>query len=172
MRPSPGDHVRHHGARDVEHATDVRIQHGADVLVAQQRQQVVAHDAGVVDQHVDAPAAGDDLLDRRCDRSGVRDVDLHRLGLAAGQCHCADDVARSLGVAAVKEDDVDAIAREPFDDGAADAAAAAGDQRDFAGESGVGCLHACHPVQPEMANPPSTKSVWPLIMAASGRHSR
>ena len=87
-------------------------------------------------------------------------------------CHRADHLACGLGVAAVEEDDVDAIAGEQFDDGAADAAAAAGDQRHLAGQAGIGCLHACHPVQPEMAKPPSTNSVWPLIMAASGRHSR
>jgi len=68
-------------------------------------------------------------------------------------------------VAAIEERDVAALVGEQLDDRATDAAAAARDDDGFAGESRVD-LH------PEMAKPPSTTSVWPLIIAASGRHSR
>ena len=84
-----------------------------------------------------------------------------------------EHLLRRLRIAAIEEGDIAAFAREALDDRASDAPAAAGDDHHLAGETGF----AVHRVrssgsQPEIANPPSTTSVWPLIIAASGRHSR
>ena len=57
----PGNHVRDHGSRDVEHAHDIRVEHRLQLLRSQQTQKVITDDAGIVDQHVDAPAPLDDL---------------------------------------------------------------------------------------------------------------
>ena len=74
---------------------------------------------------------------------------------------------RGLRVLAIEERHVGAFPREQLDDRAADAAAAAGDEGGLAREArGTQSIH------PEIANPPSTTSVWPLIIEASGRHRR
>ena len=80
-----------------------------------------------------------------------------------------DHVGRGGGIVAIEERHVHAFRRQQQDDGAADAAAAAGHDGHLARESGI---HRHRGHQPEIAKPPSTTSVWPLIMPASGRHSR
>ena len=149
-----GDHVPRHRAGDVEDAADVGVQHRADVLVLEHAQQVVAHDAGVVHQHVDAPAALDDVLDRIADRRGVGDVGAHRLAAAAGGPHGVDHLLRRLRVVAVEEHHVHAVAREQLDGRAADAAAAAADQRDLAGQARVD-VHGggCPQTEPARVSP-------------------
>ena len=98
----------------------------------------------------------------------IADVDLHRRDLAARRLRpAATTSSRGRRVAAIEERDVDAFGGEQLDDRAADAAAAAGHQRDLAASPDRE-LH----VIPRCAKPPSTTSVCPLIIAASGRHSR
>ena len=70
------DHVGCHRARHVEGAGDVGVEHVPQILVLEAGQQIVADDAGIVDQHVDAAAALGDRARRRRARRGVADVDL------------------------------------------------------------------------------------------------
>ena len=84
------DHVRHHGARHVEYAADIGVQHDLDVFVVHRRQLVVADDAGVVDQDVDAPAAIGDPLDRGGARLGIAHVDLLGGDLLPGRARLDD----------------------------------------------------------------------------------
>ena len=97
----------------------------------------------------------------------VAHVDLHRPDRLPRRGGGSHHLLGRLRVALVPERDVRTFGREQLDDRAADAPAAAGDDRHLAREAAVQ-RHR----QPEMAKPPSTNSVAPLIMAASGKHSR
>ena len=76
-----GDHVRRHGAGAEEDALEVDRDHGVEVPLAHLAglcavlpldELGVAHDAGVVDQHVDPPPALDDLRHGGLDGGGDR----------------------------------------------------------------------------------------------------
>src|SRR6185312_16941893 len=98
-------------------------------------------------------------------------VDLHRAHRATGGARRRDDVVGGPGVASVEERHARTVGGERLDDRAADAAAAACDEGGLAGKAGREC-HARSPPQPEIAKPPSTTIVWPVILSASGRQRR
>src|SRR5690349_17766880 len=77
-------HVRHHGARDVEYAADVRVEHRRDVRIVEAGERVVADDSRVVPQNVDAPRAVCERLHSCGARGRIGDVDLHRMHVAPG----------------------------------------------------------------------------------------
>ena len=152
---------------------DVGADHVVHVGIGKPRQRAVADHARIVDQDVDATGAVGDALDRGGARRRVTDVDLLRRNRLRRRLPCRDHRLRGFRVAAIEERDVDAFRGQQRDDGAADAAAAARHDRGLAGEArGDGQRHGSPCVIPEIANPPSTTSVWPLIIAASGRHNR
>jgi len=157
--------VRNDGARNVEDAADIGIEHRLHVVVLERGELVVADDARIVDQDVDAAAAIRDTLHGGSAGRRVAHVDLVGGDLASGGIAVGDHSVRRIGVAAIEKRDVAPFVGQHLDDRAADATAAAGDDDALAGQSRID-LH------PEMQNPPSTTSVWPLIIAASGRHSR
>ena len=120
----------HDGARHVEHAGDVGVEHGRDVVVVERRERIVADDAGVVDQDVDAPGALGDRArprprtPRRRGRRPARAIDF-----VAGRARGRDDFAapprrcRDRRTSRPRP-----RSAKSCDDRAADAAAAAGDE--------------------------------------------
>jgi hypothetical protein len=69
---------------------------------------------------------------QRSATASTADVDLRRRRPAAGRSDGGDDFGCRLGVAAVEEGHLGALGGEQLDDRAADAAGAAGDDRDLA----------------------------------------
>ncbi|MFM1943743.1 MAG: hypothetical protein RI897_2725 [Verrucomicrobiota bacterium] len=162
-----GDEVGGGGAGHIEDAGDVGIEDGLDIVVFEEGERVVADDPGVIDEDVELACAVDDFFDEGGALGGVSDVDFFGgdVGIGVG----GDDGLGGLLIGEVGEGDVGAGVGEGFDDGAADAAATAGDDHGFSGEAGVMESWVAHP---EMQYPPSTTKVWPVIMAASGRQSK
>ena len=72
------DHVRHYGARDVEHTADIGVEHQRDILVIHRRQLVVAYHSRVVHQNIDPAGAFGDPIDGGGASLAVAHVDLFR----------------------------------------------------------------------------------------------
>ena len=107
--------------------------HGGDrvpILVGHLVDQIVADDPGIVDQHIERAEPQHDLLDHRLDLGGDRDIgfDADRLDAVPGR----DAGGGFLGARAVEIGDRDhrAVLGEPLGRCLADAAGAAGHQRD------------------------------------------
>ena len=81
MRPyfSAG-HVRLAGLGHQEGALEVHVHHGVPVVLGHLEDQVVADDAGVVDEHDRRPELVGDPGDAGLDLRGIRDVDAHADG--------------------------------------------------------------------------------------------
>ena len=67
----------------MERAGEVRVDHGAPVLVGHAHDEAVAGDAGVVDEDGDGAERTLDLAERGVDGVGIGDVGAHRDRLAA-----------------------------------------------------------------------------------------
>ena len=91
------------------------------------------HDAGIVDQHVDAAERRLGRVEHARDRLRVADVGLGGDGAAAGLLDLADQRLGFGCAAGVIDDDGEAVGGEPLGDGGADAARSAGDERDLVG---------------------------------------
>ena len=104
--------MRHHRARHVEHAADIGVEHRAHVVVLERRKLIVADDAGVVDQDVDAPAAIGDALDRGGRRGRVAHVEALGRDLAPVCLRCLHDVIGRLRIVAVEKCDIAAFVGE------------------------------------------------------------
>ena len=100
----------------------------------------VAADAGGVDDDVDRPEPALHRVGHPGDRIGIGDVARHGDGGPAVGLEPGGD-GRHLVAGDVGDRDLGAMAREELDDGTADAAAAAGDERCPPVEGEV--LHAC-----------------------------
>jgi hypothetical protein len=72
-------------------------------------------------------------IDRRGAAGAVGDVELDHAGVAAQGGHFGGDGVRIRAPAAAVHDDVKAVARQAQGDGAADAAAGAGDENETVG---------------------------------------
>ncbi len=81
--PAPALHVRHHRARQVERAVEVRREHAPPLGVVGRLDLVVGEDAGVVHQDVDRPEPLDDARVPRARRRGIADVEGDREDLVA-----------------------------------------------------------------------------------------
>ena len=133
-------------AHGVEAALDVdgeQAVEGGVVRVGQGRQRG-RHDAGVVDQHVDAAEGRFGRIEQRLHVARIGHVGLDCDGGAAvGKHACHQLVCRRLA-AGVIDDDLHAVARQAAGDGRADAARGARDDGDPGwGEYG---MHAASPV--------------------------
>ena len=135
----------------------------------QSGQQVVADEAGIVDEQVDALAAIRNRFDRGRARRVVGDVDFGGGNLQSRTAAGGHHLFRRDCIVAIEERDIRALGGKRLDNGAANAAATACDDGHFAGKPR---FREHHRHQPEIEKPPSTTSVWPLIMSASGRHKR
>ena len=94
----------------------------------------VAGDAGVVHQDVDRPERARHALEQRGHGRLARDVALPRPRAAAAGLDGCDHVGRRVRPLFVGDADSRAAFRQQFGDAAADAARAAGDDGDTAGE--------------------------------------
>ena len=139
----PGHHVADDRAAHVHGPGDIGLQDRADVIVLQHREQVVADDAGVVDQQVDALGAVEYLLDQCVAGFGVTRIDSLRgdLALRIG-CH---DFLGGGGILAIGEHHVHAGCGQDFHDGTTDPPAAAGDNGHLVLEAGIFDAWALHP---------------------------
>ena len=126
------EHRPGHGLGRVEGAEQVRLEHLAPGIEAHPHDQVVAGDAGVVDEDVDLAEGAEGGGDQGLGGFGLHDV--AGLGHRAPAERLDRDgrVARRDLVAAVAERDVRALLREAQHDRPADAARAAGHHRALA----------------------------------------
>ena len=118
------------------------------------------------------PAAFDNPFDGGRAGCRVAHVDLFRRDVRPPRIARGHDFRGGGGIVAIEERDVGALGGEQLDDRPADAAAAAGHDRHLPARPESEVIVMRLVAQPEMQKPPSTTSVWPLIIAASGRQSR
>src|SRR5690242_972666 len=104
---------------------------GVPLLVLHAHEQVVAGDAGVVDEDPGRAVARIDVLEQRVDRDPVAYVEAHAFAAALAQM--LTDGGRAF-VGGCGPDDARTGARECIGDRAADAARGAGDERNLPGE--------------------------------------
>ncbi len=120
--------------RRVEGAEEVHLEHGAPLVEAHPHDQVVAGDAGVVDQDVEPAEGLDRARDERGSRLRVRHVALDPEAAPAQRLHVAAGRLRGLDRPTVEERDVGALPGQPQHDGAPDAARPAGDDGGLVGQ--------------------------------------
>ena len=120
------------GFGHVEDALEVDVHHQVPVLLGHLEEQVVAGDAGVVDQHVDPAELVDHALHGGLGGGRVDDVaaDAHRAG-TVGELEPAGSLL-SGGLVEVEDRDGGALAREALRDAEADASRCSGDDGDTA----------------------------------------
>ena len=128
IRPALGaQHRPRHGLERVERAEQVRLEHLAPRVDRHAHDQVVARDAGVVDEDVDLAVRVERGLDQRLSGFRLRHVRLNGQRLAAERLDLLRGLLRRGRVARVREADVGALLGEPQRDGLADAARPARD---------------------------------------------
>ena len=120
-------HRPRHRAAGVEDRAQIRVDHRAPVVVRHAREQAVARQPRVVDEHVDV--AG--LVDEPLRVLGRRDVGLDRPGAELRR-----ELLGLVLAGPVADDDVGAGGGEPGRDRAADPARGAGDERELSFEGG------------------------------------
>src|SRR5207342_1908446 len=131
----------HHGAHDrlagAIDAGEVGVEDGVPVLVLHPHQQVVAGDAGIVDEDRNGSELGGDRIDERIDRRSV--VHVQRPAVTTG---CGEPLVdcSGAGVGRRRADHCRALRGQFVGDGGADAAAGTGDQRNFSGKCVVHAL--------------------------------
>ena len=127
----------HHGGQGrpgaVVGAFQDGVDHGVPVRFRHLEQVLVAGEAGVVDQDVDAAVGARCLVGHGPHLAVVADVQHGADGLEAGFLQAGDSLAHGVGVD-VGDHDARAFARQRQGRGVADAAAGSGDDGDFAGE--------------------------------------
>ena len=100
------------------------------VFLLRAQQQAVDGDAGVVDEHVEPPVIGGDLLDRRVDRGGVGDVEARQRARPAGVRDLLQRLDGGRLVRRVVDDHEEPVGAERDGDRPTDAARSARDERD------------------------------------------
>ena len=121
-------HRTHEALGPVEGGGEIGGDHVVPVLVGHRHDELVAGDAGVVDEDLDGAELGVDLLAGLGDRGGVGDVDLEGLGLLALGEDIVGDLHAGVGLRDAKHGV--AVGGETFRDGLADAATGSGDEGD------------------------------------------
>src|ERR1700761_5808327 len=169
-------HRAHDLARHAEDRLQVGVVHRVPVGVLHAHGEVVARDAGVVDQHVHAAVFLDDAVDQRRHARGVVDVELDTLAAGVSGQRLGDRLR--AGVAGGGADDTEATRGELLRDGTADAARGAGDQRGL-DVAVVEIAHASTPfiaaseagsLMPPVTSSPSMRLTMPAS-AVPGPHS-
>ena len=128
------DHRGRHGLRAVEHPAQVDVDHAVELFEGHLLQAGVLRDAGVVDQHVDAPEPLQHAAGRGVHHVAVRDVHHVAFGLRARFAALAHRFV-DQGLAQVPDGDARAFTREFERCGQADALGGAGDDADLVLES-------------------------------------
>lgn len=126
-RPLVGalDQVRERRLGDVEETLDVEVDHPLPFLDVGIEGRAEQHQAGVVDDGVEAAELGDRALDQGLGGGAVGDVGLDRERLAAGVVDFLDQFLQSV-VATGGDGDGRAVGGEPLRGRLADAAGSAG----------------------------------------------
>ena len=122
------------GSAGVERALEVDGKHAVEVLLGHLQQQLVAGDARVVDEDVDAAEVLADPAEGFLDERKIGHVAFVGRGADAEGLRFGDRFGRALVRAGVHDGDVGAVLGERDRDGRADAARTAGDDRRFAFE--------------------------------------
>ena len=110
---------------------------------SEHRQQIVADDAGVVDEQINFARALDNFFRERGAGGGIARVHFFGGNFFAGIG--GDDFVRRRRIVAIGENDFHSRRGKDFDDGAADSPAAAGDDGNSAGQTGVIYFRVVHP---------------------------
>ena len=95
-----------------------------------------AHDAGIVDQHVDAAERGFSRVEHARHGGDIRDVGLSRHGPAAGPLDPGDHRRRGSAVAGIVHHDGEAVLGQALGDRGADTAGGTGDDGNLIGLGG------------------------------------
>ena len=143
--PAPLDHRGRDRLREVERGVEVGRERASPVLGADVEDALVRAGGGVAHVDVDRGEAPQRLADERVHRVRVADIAERHEGVRSER---AGLVRHRLGLGAVAarvDDDVCATSRELDEDGAAEVAAGAGDERGLALEIAAG-LHALAPL--------------------------
>ena len=143
--PAPLDHRGRDRLREVERGVEVGRERAPPVLGADVEDALVRAGGGVAHVDVDRGEAPQRLADERVHRVRVAGVAERHEGVRS---ECAGLLRHRLGLGAVAarvDDDVCATSRELDEDGAAEVAAGAGDERGLALEIAAG-LHALAPL--------------------------
>src|SRR5690606_23588258 len=132
-------HAAQGGLGEVEGAREVGVDDRLPVVVLHAQHQAVAGDAGVVDEHVEAPEALDHALDQRLAGGGVGDVGAEGGGLPAGGLDGLHDLLGGAGRGDVVHRHAVALPAEALRHGAAEAAAGARHEHDapFVGATSI-----------------------------------
>ena len=128
------EHLRQRGLTEEERAREVDLEHAMPVVVGHLQHRVIAGDPGVVDEDVEASVLLDHLPDDAPAVFGKADVAAVDAGLHAVRLDRLAGLRDLVLVAAVAGGDRGALLGERQADRGADAATAAGDERDPAGQ--------------------------------------
>ncbi len=126
----------------VERSAQVRVQDVPPLVLGHRAQQAVVDHARRVHQHVNVFPFLEQLIDDLMRPREIADVGLHGADFAAGRLQLGQQRFGSLLVAVVNQGHLGAFGRQAGHAGAADAAAAAGNNRCFAFKShrsSLGC---------------------------------
>ena len=132
-----GGHPRQRLLHPVQHAVDVDVDHAARAFVGLVGERAEVHDPGVVDEHVERAEALLDDVEEVAHRRAVGDVELD------GERSVPELARREPrgGEVDVADRDLHPGAHARLRGGATDAAGAAGDRDDAAGELAGGACH-------------------------------
>lgn len=130
MAGASGRHLRQHRGNAVEHALDVDVDHSIPLIDLNRGHQRQRHNAGIIDDHVDASPG----LARRLGKGG----DFCAIGYVQAACHClpalcpdfACECVQPIGAARTEHDLCSGSTERPAD-GGANAARSPGNEHDF-----------------------------------------
>src|SRR5690606_12201539 len=178
--PLPHEHLRG-GVAEIDRPVEIGAQHALPVAFGGLVERAHADDAGIVDDDVEAPEDVHGLLDHGPARRSFGDAERIGDGLAAFGANGLDHHIGGLGRFAVPgdgnaqivDDDARAEPRHVPADGAADAAAPAGDDGDLALESGWLRRHCVTPsMSSRRGRQDAQRPTWAARLASSQPPSR
>ena len=125
-----GHHLPRHRLAEDEGAVQIDAEHAPEKVIGHLEERRPVHDAGVVDQHVDAAPTRDDMGDGCLGAGPVHDVEGERLGLTAsvGDGFGLDP---SRGLVTIGDQHAGPFSSQPGSDRGPDASRAAGDDGGF-----------------------------------------
>src|SRR5438067_1683409 len=156
-------HRPHRRLREQEGRRQVRRDDRVPVVALHAQQQLIARDAGVADDDVEAAVALHDVAGRRLHRRRVGDVERHRVGRAPRRGQRVG--ARARVIAAGRRDDQRALRGEPLGNRPSDSARCTGDERHLAGQ----LEHDYVAREPTAASTAASVSGLPKLTVAASR---
>src|SRR4051794_38198849 len=132
--PAASAHAGRRELGELEQRPEVHRQHPIECRKVEPLESDLAPDPGIVDENIDGPEIALRACPKLSYRVGVRDVASFRMGRAPHRRYFGHDAVRVV-IAVVADDHIGAFRGEGERDRSADAAAAAGDQRNLAFET-------------------------------------